>query len=628
MTAAQEIISIAVIGPSGHGKSALIGRLLHDGGGLPEGKLEAVQAMPEFQGRPFEWAFLAHALQAGPDQGAPTDVPGRQIPLRTAKRGYGILDVPAGEGGLRRAIASAAASDAVLFLIDAAEGITDQSRRYGYLLGLLGARQIVVAVTKMDLVGYSRAHFETIERDFRAHLRDFDLTSAQFVPVSVRDGDNIARASQAMEGYRGPTVLQALDNLQGLSRLNDLPLRFPVRDVDGVGEQRSIKGRIESGSLGVGDNLLFSPSNRVGRVRSIVIEPTSAQTDRAAAGDRVAVALEEQFSVRPGDVASHQDHPPIESDVFRARLYWLGEGQLTAGSRLTVQLNGAAVPLTVQSIERIIDPVRLSDKDAAAVTGNQVAEIILRADRLLALDAFTDLPQTGRFIAVEEGEIAGAGILSMEGYADQRHLITRQSSNIQRVEHDVTAQDRARRNGHRGGILWFTGLSGAGKSTVAVAVERRLFNLGYQTYVLDGDNVRHGLNRDLGFLPEDRSENIRRIGEVAALISRAGMLCITAFISPYRSDRARAREAGGDQFAEIFIKADLAVCERRDPKGLYKKARAGEIPDFTGISAPYEEPENPDLVVDTSRLSVDETVQQVVEYVQGRFAIDAGQARD
>ncbi|MBT5523029.1 MAG: adenylyl-sulfate kinase, partial [Rhodospirillaceae bacterium] len=294
----------------------------------------------------------------------------------------------------------------------------------------------------------------------------------------------------------------------------------------------------------------------------------------------------------------------------------------------TMKLNTADVAVTVQSIDRVIDTGDLSTKDATAVARNEVAEITLRADTMLALDAFVDAPLTGRFVLVDNYNIAGGGIISMEGYADQRHLITRRASNIQRVEHDVTEENRQHRNGHKGAVLWFTGLSGAGKSTVAVAVERRLFNLGYQTYVLDGDNVRHGLNADLGFSPEDRAENIRRVGEVAALISRAGMICITAFISPYRSDRDRARSAGGEQFSEIYIQADLATCEERDPKGLYKKARAGEIPDFTGISAPYEAPAAPELVVDTSALSVEQAVDRVVEYIQERFVIVAKPTRN
>ena len=625
MDAARESLKVAIVGHVDHGKSTLVGRLFHDTGSLPDGKFEAIQAMCQRRGMPFEWAFLMDALQAERDQGVTIDT--SQIWFSTAKRGYVIIDAPGHKEFLKNMITGAAASDAALLLIDAEEGIKEQSRRHGYLLHLLGVRQVMVVVNKMDLVAYDQDRFESIERDYRAYLQELGVTPTHFIPVSARHGDNIAQPSESMAWYRGPTVLQALDEFQVITQPDDLPLRFPVQDVYRFDERRIIAGRIETGVLRVGDNLLFSPANRVGKVKTIEAWNVPSQPTQASAGMSIGITLEEQIFVERGDVASHETDPPIESDVFLARLFWLGDRDLAVGSRYTMKLNTAEVGVVVQSIDRVIDTGDLSTKVSATVARNEVAEITLRADTMQALDAFTSSPTTGRFVLVDDYNIAGGGIISMEGYADQRHLIARRSSNIQRVEHDVTAANRESRNGHQGGVLWFTGLSGAGKSTVAVAVERRLYNLGYQTYVLDGDNVRHGLNGDLGFSPEDRAENIRRVGEVAALISRAGMLCITAFISPYRSDRDRARLAGGAQFAEIFIKADLATCEKRDPKGLYKKARAGDIPDFTGISAPYEAPEAPELVVDTSSLSVEEAVERVVAYIQSRFAIDATAAR-
>ncbi len=435
----------------------------------------------------------------------------------------------------------------------------------------------------------------------------------------------------AMDWYHSPAILRDLDEFQVITQPGGLPLRFPVQDVYRFDDRRIIAGRIETGVLRVGDSLLFSPANRVGKVKTIEasgLPGQAGQATQANAGESIGITLEEQILAERGDVASHETNPPKETDVFLARLFWLGERDLVVGSRYTMKLNRAEVGVAVQSIERLIATAGPSIKEAVNVARGEVAEITLRADTMQALDAFTASPLTGRFVLLDNDCIAGGGIISMQGYADQRHLIARRSSNVQRVAHDVTAENRASRNGHQGGVLWLTGLSGAGKSTVAVGVERRLFDLGYQTYVLDGDNVRHGLNGDLGFSPEDRAENIRRVGEVAGLLSRAGLLCVTAFISPYRLDRERARLAGGDQFAEIFIKADLATCEQRDPKGLYKKARAGEIPDFTGISAPYEAPEAPELVVDTSSLSVKEAVERVVGYVQSRFAIDAKRMPD
>ncbi|MDA1097555.1 MAG: adenylyl-sulfate kinase [Proteobacteria bacterium] len=626
MDAAQESLKVAIVGHVDHGKSTLVGRLFHDTGSLPEGKFAAIQAMCQRRGMPFEWAFLMDALQAERDQGVTIDT--AQIWFRTARRGYVIIDAPGHKEFLKNMVTGAAAADAALLLIDAAEGIREQSRRHGYLLHLLGVRQVMVAVNKMDLVDYGRDRYEMIVRDYGAYLEELGVTPRHFIPVSARQGDNIAHPSAAMAWYRGPTILQALDDFQVMTQPDHLPLRFPVQDVYRFDERRIIAGRIETGVLRVGDSLLFSPANRVGKVKTIEAWNVPSQPIQASAGMSIGITLEEQIFVARGEVASHETDPPVESDVFLARLFWLGDRDLAVGSRYTMKLNTAEVGVVVQSIDRVIDTNDLSTKVSARVARNEVAEMTLRADSMQALDTFTASPPTGRFVLVDDYSIAGGGIISMQGYADQRHLVARRSSNIQRVAHDVTAENRERRNGHKGGVLWFTGLSGAGKSTVAVAVERRLFNLGYQTYVLDGDNVRHGLNGDLGFSPEDRAENIRRVGEVAALISRAGMLCITAFISPYRSDRDRARLAGGAQFAEIFIKADLATCEQRDPKGLYKKARAGDIPEFTGISAPYEVPEAPDLVVDTASLTVDKAVERVVGYIQTRFAIDATRARN
>ena len=333
------------------------------------------------------------------------------------------------------------------------------------------------------------------------------------------------------------------------------------------------------------------------------------------------MTLDEQIFVERGDTISHVRNAPIETDVFRARLFWLGHEPLTIGKTYKLKLNTTEAQVQVQKIEAVIDTGDLSSAAASQVERNQVAEVVLRSRRMLALDAFNDMPATGRFVLVDEYDIAGGGIISMEGYADQRQLITQRSTNIVKVEQGVSDDERARMNGHRGGVIWFTGLSGAGKSTLSVELERRLFEKGYSVYVLDGDNIRFGLNANLGFSPEDRSENIRRVGEVAALFARAGMIALTAFISPYRSDRDRARAAAPDRFHEIYVQADVATCESRDPKGLYEKARRGEIKEFTGISAPYEAPDAAELVVDTTRHSIEECVSQLIAYVEANFSL-------
>ncbi len=376
-----------------------------------------------------------------------------------------------------------------------------------------------------------------------------------------------------------------------------LPLRIWVESAENVGGGTAVSGRLLSGKIAAGDGVVISPSNQ-----TAIVDTAGDATDQG-----ISITLTEQFPVQPGEVISSPLQAPVETDVFRVRMSWLSGQVIAAGQSYEAIIHTCRAPVRVQEV--------LGDSAG-------VAEVILRTDDLLALDAFTDNPHSGRIVLLDEGAIAGAGIISMEGYADQRGLVTQRATNIKRVEHRIDADARARRFGHRGGVLWLTGLSGSGKSTVAVEAELKLHNMGYNVYVLDGDNVRHGLNANLGFSPEDRAENIRRVGEVAALFSRAGMIVLTAFISPYRSDRDRAREAVPEAFHEIYIDADLETCESRDPKGLYKKARAGEIPEFTGISAPYEAPERAELTIDTGGEDVATSVQHIVDYVESKFALE------
>ena len=405
-----------------------------------------------------------------------------------------------------------------------------------------------------------------------------------------------------------------------------LPLRMPVQDVDRVDDRHIVLGRIETGRVGVGDRVLFSPSNATARVAGIEAKNTPTALTAAAAGQSIGIILEEQLVVERGETLSHESRPPIETDVFRARLLWLGHTPLGSGRRCTLRLGAAAADVEVQSIERVIEP-RGSDAGGVAheVSRDGIAEAVLRSRSMLALDAFTDNPRTGRFVLADETEIVGVGLIGMEGYPDQRSLITGRSSNVTVVDHGVSRAARARRNRHAGGVIWLTGLSGAGKSTLVIAAEDHLFRKGYQVYALDGDNVRHGLNATLGFSPEDRAENIRRVGEVAALFADAGFIVLTAFISPYRADRARARGAAErvspSGFHEVHVHAPLEVCEARDPRGLYERARAGEIPDFTGISAPYEPPEQPELTVDTGDRSVEQSLQVLIDHIERHFAL-------
>jgi len=617
MSSHRESLKTVFVGHVDHGKSTLVGRLFHDTDSLPDGRVEEIRKMCERRGMPFEYAFLMDALQAERDQGITIDT--SQIWFKTAKRDYVIIDAPGHKEFLKNMITGAAAADAAILVIDANEGVQEQSRRHGYLLHLMGIGQVTVCVNKMDLVDYSQDRFEAIEQDFRAYLTSIGVTPNHVIPVSGREGDLITGPSKRMPWYLGPSITEALDGFRVPLPATDQPLRFPVQDVYKFDERRIVAGRIESGTLRVGDTLLFSPINKTAKVRTIEAWNVDQLPLKASAGQSVGITLDEQLFIERGHIASHENQPPVETDVFRAHVFWLGNDALVPGKTYKMKLANAEARVTVQSIDRVIDTGDLSHVQSDRVERNAVAEITIRSRQMLALDEFRHNQKTGRFVLVDGFDIAGGGIISMEGYADQRSLITVRATNVTKVEAAIGPEERHKRNGHKGGVLWFTGLSGAGKSTIAVATERRLFDKGYQVYVLDGDNVRFGLNADLGFSPEDRAENIRRVGEVAALMAKAGFIVVTAFISPYRSDRDRARAAAGADFHEIHIDADVATCESRDPKGLYKKARAGEIKEFTGISAPYEAPDAPELTVDTSDLSVDESVARVSAYVDRTF---------
>lgn len=615
-------LRVVIVGHVDHGKSTLVGRLFHDTGQLPDGKLEAIQEMCRRRGMPFEWAFLMDSLKAERDQGVTIDT--SQIWFRHDANEYVLIDAPGHREFIRNMVTGASNADAALLMIDADQGVRRQSRHHGYLLQLLGVTEVAVAVNKMDLVDFDEARFREIDREYRAYLDGIGITPRAVVPISAREGDNVARTSEHMGWYRGPTILDTLARLERPGSAADAPLRLPLQDVYKFDDRRILAGRIESGELRVGDELVFSPSNRTARVETIETwNATGAQTS-AGAGESVGITLDEQIFVERGEVASHEADAPIETDVFHMRLFWLADAPLEAGKSYELKIGTRRIGATVEQIERVIDVDALSDRGADRVERDEIADIVVRTNGLVAVDEHESLSRTGRAVFVDRHLTLGGGIVSLGNYPDQRQLVTVRATNVTEVDHRVDNARRIARNRHNPGVLWFTGLSGAGKSTLAMALEQRLFDEGYQVYVLDGDNVRSGLNANLGFSPEDRAENIRRVGEVAALLADAGLIVITAFISPYRADRARAREAAGEAFHEIHIDADVATCEARDPKGLYRRARAGEISDFTGISAPYEPPENAGLVVDTSNRSVEECLDDLVAFVHSNFRVQAG----
>jgi bifunctional enzyme CysN/CysC len=618
MTEGASPLRVALAGHVDHGKSTLVGRLVHDTGSLPEGKLEAIRASSARRGMPCEWAFLLDAFQAERDQGITIDT--TQVWIRTKKRTTTLVDAPGHKEFLRNMVTGAAAADGALLVVDAKEGVREQSRRHAYLLGLLGLTQVLVAVNKMDLVGYDRARFVEVAHGIEAYLDSLGIAPTSVIPVSGREGDNVAEHSRAMPWYSGPTLADAIDALRPRPGAADQPLRFPVQDVYKFDERRILAGRIESGRLKVGDRLVFSPGGRSARVASIEAWPQSARPREAEAGRSIGITLDDQIFVERGQIGHHRDAAPTETNSLRARLVWLGREPLVKGKRYRLKLATAEHPVEVQTIERVIDTADLAGRPAEQVGTGEIAEVVLRARAMLAVDDAKALARTGRFVLVDGYDVAGGGTISPDGHARTRRDVIR-STNVTRVEGHIALPERWQASGHRSGILWFTGLSGAGKSTLAVELERHLFRKGWHVAVLDGDNIRHGLSADLGFAPEDRAENIRRVGEVAALFARSGLIVITAFISPYRADRDGVRRIAPDLFHEVHVQADLATCERRDPKGLYRKARAGQIQEFTGISAPYEAPERAELVVDTAAQALDACLAQLSDYVEKHFRL-------
>ncbi len=615
----REQIRLVIAGHVDHGKSTLIGRLVHDTGHLPDGKYEQIRAGCERRGVAFEWSFLMDALQAERSQGITIDM--TQLWLRLEARDYVLIDAPGHHEFLKNMMTGAAEADAAILMVDVAEGMREQSRKHAYLLHLLGIRQVIVVINKMDKVGYDRAHYEEVAESCRAYLDTIELTAQAMIPVSAYNGVMVQEAGEAMPWYDGMTLVEALAGLTPVAHNADAPLRLPVQDVYKFDDRRIIAGTLESGQLRAGDEILISPGNYTARVASLEGWPAAGDA-AASAGQAIGITLDEQRFVERGHVISHVVQPPILTNQFYARLFWMGHTPLTVGASYTLRINTASYQAEVRAIHHVIDTNTLEEVPSDVVARHQVADILWQVRGLAVLDAHDDLPASGRCVVIDEHRICGGGILSMGELADQRVAPQAvKSEHLFTEEMMITTDQRESVNGHKGGILWFTGLSGSGKSTLAKELQQQLFARGYQVYVLDGDNVRQGLNADLGFAPEDRAENIRRVGEVAALFADAGMIVISAFISPYGEDRRRARAAAPEQFHTVHIQADLATCEARDTKGLYKKARDGEISEFTGISAPYEIPDNPELVIDTAGATIDACVAQLLAYVEKHFGV-------
>lgn len=606
-------LKIVIAGHVDHGKSTLIGRLLHDTGSLPPGKAEELEALSKKRGVPLEWSFVLDSLQTERDQAITIDT--TRVWFGWKDRRYVIIDAPGHREFVRNMLSGASEADAAVLVVDVTEGVSEQTRRHAQLLQILGLQQLVVVVNKMDAHDYSRDGFDAVSAKCRELLSSLSLHPRAIVPISARNGENIVNPSTNMPWYGGPTLADCLREFTPLDPSSDTPFRMRVQDVYREGTTRIAVGRIESGRVRTGDAVLLSPMSSATTVRSIE-RWNSPVSDSASAGQSIGMTFADPVFVNRGDVISHMQNTPTLEYVFSTACFWLDESPPAIGEQLTVHFGPTTVRAVITSIESALDSATLERMSLDKISRYALVELKLRASTLAAIDDHNTMPLSSRIVLLRGRDVVAGGVVNIP-------TGRKPASEVFPASHLLTSAQREQRNGHRGLVLWLTGLSGSGKSTLAMGLERRLFARGASVYVLDGDNIRAGLSGDLGFSAADRAENIRRVGEVAALFADAGMIVITAFISPMERDREIARSASGERFHEVYLRADVGTCEARDTKGLYKRARAGEISDFTGISAPYELPRSPELVLDTSSLDVNDCLDRLVEYVESAAAVRA-----
>src|SRR3954464_15935949 len=539
-------VRIVIVGHVDHGKSTLVGRLLHETGSLPEGKLEMLKAVSARRGMPFEWSFLLDALQTERDQGITIDT--TQIRFRTRSRDVVLIDAPGHAEFLRNMITGASQADGAVLIIDALEGVRDQTRRHGYLLHLLGIKQVAVVVNKMDRVDFSAERFKEISNEISAHLIGLGVTPSAVIPISARDGDGVAEHTPRIGWYQGPTVVEALDALEPAPPLEQLALRLPVQAIYKFDDRRIVAGRIESGSLSSGDEIVVMPAGKIAKIRSVEGWPATPVKGRQTAGRSVGITLDRELFIERGDVIAHVGTSPRDTRRIRARIFWLHDKALTTGASILVRLGTRETRATVVAIEKAVDPGELSSVASQSIARNHVGEIDLSLAHPLAADPYTDNPRTGRLVIEVNGRIAGGGlVLAVE--AGVRAVPV----DIVPVESALRPDERSARYRHRGAVVWLTGLPGSGKSPLARALESRRVGNGGSPVLLDGDTLRAGLNSDLGFSAADRSENIRRLAELAAHLARNGHIAIVAAVSPSAADRAAARRIADTLFREIYV---------------------------------------------------------------------------
>ena len=615
----EQSTRIVIVGHVDHGKSTLIGRLLHDTGNLSEGRMDAALASSRRRGLRMEWSFLLDSLQAERDQGVTID--STRLPFVLDGRPFVIVDAPGHRQFLRNMVTGAAGAAAAVLVVDVAEGAQEQTRRHAVLLRLIGVRHVIVLLNKADLLDFDPVRVEAATRAITGLLEQLEINPVAVIPASARHGDNVSSRSSRTPWYRGPTLTEALSVVPPLPSRADRALRLPVQDVYRQGDERVVVGRIEGGRIAVGDQVVIGAQGAVATVSALKGWPADG-AQHAAAGQSIALTLAPDVVVARGDLLHSAAHPPLRAARIRARLFWLRQEPLRAGESFRLRLSTAEHAVTVAAITSVVRIDDLTDQPADHVPPEGFAEVVLAASESILFDPFEPGALGGRGVLVDIHQriVGGAPLIGPAPLAAT-------GRSVFPVDSAVTLLERAQAKRHTGGVFWLTGLPGAGKSTVARAAEALLFRRGVDAVVLDGDTLRARLCSDLGFSPEDRRENVRRAAVVARLMADAGQVVLVALISPKAEDRVMARQLGGEEFREVFVAADPAVCEARDPKGLYAAARAGRLPGFTGVGAPYDVPEVPDLVVATDGATVGSSAERLAAYVVGIVGLPGLAAR-
>ena len=613
----KELLRFITCGSVDDGKSTLIGRLLYEANMLFEDQLAALEADSKkvgTQGGELDFALLLDGLIAEREQGITIDVAYRFF--STDKRKFIVADTPGHEQYTRNMVTGASTADAAVLLVDARKGVLTQTQRHSYLVSLLGIRHVVLAVNKMDLVDYARTTFAGIEDEYRVFAKKIGLGDICCIPVSALKGDNILTLSDKTRWYHGPTVMGYLETVAVDHTRLERAFRMPVQWVNRPhADFRGFAGIVTSGTIRTGDRIRVQPSGRDSRVARLIAYEGDLR--QAVPGQSITLTLADEIDVSRGDVISSADAPAGVADQFEATIVWMSDQPMLPGRTYWLKTAAKTVTATIAHPKYRVNVNTLEHLAAKRLELNEIGVCNLAVDRPIAFDPYRENRDTGGFILIDRlsHNTVGAGLL---------HFALRRSQNIHWQATDVHKEARSIQKGQKACVLWFTGLSGAGKSTIANLVEKKLHARGLHTYLLDGDNVRHGLNRDLGFTDEDRVENIRRVAEVAKLMVDAGLIVLVSFISPFRSERRMARALVEDgEFIEIFVDAPLAVAEERDPKGLYRKARRGELKNFTGIDSPYETPEHAEIRVDTTATTPENAAEQITASLEERGTIES-----